>query len=134
MMNNDRTVGVGMVGLGARAETLLATIFMMEGIRISAICDVRPERVTKFLSIFEARGISKPEVFTDYRELVRDPGTEAVLAPTGWNSHLAIARECMEHGKYVRIEVGGASSIEELQQLVRAAESTGVSCMMLENC
>ena len=40
----------------------------------------------------------------------------------------------MSQGKYVGIEVGGAASVDELWHLVHAAESTGVSCMMLENC
>ena len=133
-MENNRTVGVGIVGLGARAETLIATIRQMAEIRISAICDRRPERVEKILSILAAHSAPRPAVYTDYRQLIADKDTEAVLVPTGWNSHLAIACECMKHGKYAGIEVGGASSTEELWQLVHAAESTGVSCMMLENC
>ena len=59
---------------------------------------------------------------------------DAVLVPTSWNSHLPIACDAMRMGKYVGIEVGGAASTEELWQLVHASESTGVSCMMLENC
>jgi hypothetical protein len=40
----------------------------------------------------------------------------------------------MAAGKYAGIEVGGASSLEELWHLVRNAEQFGGSCMMLENC
>ena len=133
-MPEKRTVAVGIIGLGARAETLLASIFLIPEIRISSVCDVRTERIEKILSIFDAHAAPRPKTYTDYHDLVRDRETEAVLVPTSWNSHLTIAYECMKHGKYAGIEVGGASSIEELWQLVHAAESTGVSCMMLENC
>jgi len=129
-----RTVNIGIVGLGARAETLLAGIFAMPGIRVAAICDLRQERIEKILGIFDAHKSSRPKVYTDYREMVTDPGVEAVFVPTGWNSHLQVALECLKRGKYVGIEVGGAASIDELWQLVHASEETGVSCMMLENC
>jgi predicted dehydrogenase len=59
---------------------------------------------------------------------------EAVFVPTSWNSHLSIAKDCMEAGKYVAIEIGGAASVEELWQLIHAYEKTGKPCMMLENC
>jgi predicted dehydrogenase len=129
------TVKLGMIGLGARAETLLATIHQMDtqDIQVTAICDVLPERITRILSILESRNAPKPECYSDYRDLIRSENVDAVLIPTSWNSHLKIAEEAMANGKYAGIEVGGASSVDELWHLVHAAESTGVSCMMLEN-
>ncbi len=128
-------VKLGMIGLGARAETLLATLKDMRhlDIEVTAVCDVLPERIQRILSLFEARNIPKPECYSDYRDLIRSDNVDAVLIPTSWNSHLQIAEEAMKQGKYAGIEVGGASSIDELWHLVHAAESTGVSCMMLEN-
>ena len=129
-------VKLGMIGLGARAETLLATLQHMRqlDIEVSAVCDVNQERIKRILSIFESRNIPLPVAYTDYRELIADDNVDAVLIPTSWNSHLKIAEDAMKQGKYAGIEVGGASSIDELWHLVHAAESTGVSCMMLENC
>jgi len=133
-MSEERVVKIGIIGLGARAETLLASIFEMPGIAVTAVCDTRPERIAKIESIFDSHKAPRPKAFPDYRQLLDDPEVEALFVPTSWNSHLTIACECMKRGKYVGIEVGGASSIEELWQLVHASESTGVSCMMLENC
>ena len=133
-MSEERVVKIGIIGLGARAETLLASIFEMPGIAVTAVCDTRPERIAKIESIFDNHKAQRPKAFPDYRQLLDDPEVEALFVPTSWNSHLTIACECMKRGKYVGIEVGGASSLEELWQLVHASESTGVSCMMLENC
>ena len=131
-----KIVKLGMIGLGPRGETLLATLFdfSQEEVLVSAICDVNQERIDRILRIIEEHNYPKPMVFTDYRELIANDDVDAVLIPTSWNSHLKIAEEAMRNGKYAGIEVGGASSINELWNLVRAAESTGVSCMMLENC
>ena len=130
-----KKVGIGIIGLGPRAETLLASLkFMTDQIGVTAICDFREERIALLRKkILEAK-MAPPHEYRDYHQLIADPGVDAVLIPTSWNSHILIAEECLAQGKYAGIEVGGASSIEELWQLVRAAESTGVSCMMLENC
>ena len=131
-----KTVNVGIVGLGGRAETLLATIFCFDraDVLVTAVCDVAPERAERILKIMKEHDYPMPKVYLDYREMIASDRVDAVLVPTSWNSHLSIAEEAMKHGKYAGIEVGGASSLDELWHLVRAAESTGVSCMMLENC
>ena len=131
-----KVVKLGIIGLGARAETLLATLNELRraDIEVTAICDVRQERIDRILSILESRNAPKPETYLDYRPLIASKNVDAVLVPTSWNSHLKIAEEAMAHGKYAGIEVGGAASVDELWHLVHAAESTGVSCMMLENC
>ena len=133
-MAKEQIVRIGIIGLGARAETLLATMFEMEEVAVTAICDVREERIARIHGIFDAHSTARPKAYMTYRELLDDPIVDAVFVPTSWNSHLSIACDCMRKGKYVGIEVGGASSTEELWQLVHAHESTGVPCMMLENC
>ncbi len=131
-----KVVKLGMIGLGARAETLLATLDALrsQDIEVTAICDVLPSRIERILEIQASRNAPKPAAYTDYRDLIASDDVDAVLVPTSWNSHLKIAEDAMAKGKYVGIEVGGASSVDELWHLVHAAESTGVSCMMLENC
>ena len=132
----EKRVNVGIIGLGARAETLLATIFEMDRneVLVTAICDIDPQRVIRIQEIMKNREYPEPMVFEDYKKLLESDQVDAVLVPTSWNSHLHIAEYAMKLGKYAGIEVGGASSLDELWHLVRAAESTGVSCMMLENC
>ena len=128
-------VKIGIIGLGARAETLLASIMALSNeVEVTAICDYSAEKVDKFKTLFEKYGASYPKCYLSHLELLDDKNVDAVLVPTSWNSHLQIATDAMRKGKYAGIEVGGAASIDELWQLVHAAESTGVSCMMLENC
>ena len=130
-----KKVGVGIIGLGPRAETLLASLkFMTDQIGVTAICDFKEDRIALLRKkILEAK-MEAPHEYRDYHQLIADPAVDAVLIPTSWNSHILIAEECLARGKYAGIEVGGAASVDELWQLVRAAETTGVSCMMLENC
>ncbi|MGN1073947.1 MAG: Gfo/Idh/MocA family protein [Eubacteriales bacterium] len=130
----SRTVKVGIIGLGPRAEVLLASFFALKDVEVIAVCDLYEEPIKKILGIFEKNGRPAPRAFTDYHDMLAMDELEAVFAPTSWNSHLTIAADCMEAGKYVAIEVGGAAAIEELWQLIHAYERTKKPCMMLENC
>ena len=127
-------VRLGIIGLGVRTEVLLVSLFAIEGVEPVAVCDVRDAAIAKILGIFQRHGRKAPDVERDYRRLLERADVDAVLVPTSWNSHLPIATEALQAGKYAGIEVGGASSTDELWRLVRASEATGVSCMMLENC
>ena len=129
-----RTVKVGIIGLGPRTETLLASFMAIAGVEVVAICDLQDDRIEKIKGIFEKHGRALPQAYKDYHELLKNDEVEAVFVPTSWNSHLQIAVQCAEAGKYVAIEVGGAASLDELWQLVHAYERTGCPIMMLENC
>ena len=128
-----RTVKVGIVGLGPRAEVLLAAFLRMDEVEVVAVCDLYEAPIKKILGIFERYGKPAPKTFTNYHEMLKMKELEGVFIPTSWNTHLAIAADCMEAGKYAAIEVGGAASIDELWQLVHAYERTKTPVMMLEN-
>ena len=130
----NRTIKVGIIGLGARTETLLASFVALHDVEVVAVCDLLEERIQKIIGILSNHNKPTPKAFTNYHEMLKCNEIEAVFVPTSWNSHLAIAIDCMEAGKYVAIEVGGAASIDELWRLIHAYEKTGKPCMMLENC
>ena len=83
-MQGQRIVNLGMIGLGPRGETLLATYFCLletgEALRFKAICDVRQDRIDKILRIFKAHGHEAPKVYHDYHEMLKDPEIEALIA------------------------------------------------------
>ena len=127
-------IEIGLIGLGARAEVLLVSLFATPGVEVVAVCDLSDTAIAKINGIFARNGRKPPAAYRDYRDLLRCEGLPAVLISTSWNSHLSIAADALRAGKYAAIEVGGASSTEELWQLVQASEKTATPCMMLENC
>ena len=129
-----RIVKTGIVGLGVRTEVLLAAFLMMDDMEVIAVCDLQEARIEKILEIFQKYGKPAPKTFTNYHDMLKLEELEAVFIPTSWNSHLQIAADCMEAGKYAAIEVGGAASLDELWQLIHAYERTKTPVMMLENC
>ena len=75
-----------------------------------------------------------PDGTTDYCEVAARDDIEAVVVMTSWTSHIKIAVECLNQGKWVAMEAGGAASLDECWSLVRASEKNGKHCMMIENC
>ncbi len=133
----DRTVKLGVVGLGGRGNGLLDTLFCIKNVEIKMICDLYEDRVEKGLEKInsdETRKAWNCTGTTNYHEVIANPEVEAVVVFTSWTSHIEIAVATMKAGKRVAMEVGGATSIENCWKLVHTSEDTGVPCMLLENC
>ena len=130
-------VRIGVVGLGGRGAGMLGLLADVPGVECPAVCDRVPERAANGVEIVRScPGYTGYEVrsYTDYKEMFRKEALDAVMISTTWITHAEIAVAAMKAGLHAGIEVGGAASIEECWQMVRASEETGKFCMLLENC
>lgn len=131
---DERLVKIGVIGVGGRAVGLIGTLAQMKFVEITALCDIKEERMQDGLKVIREFADYPVSCYTDYNELLKRDDIEAVIIPTSWNEHVKIAIAAMKAGKYAGFEVGGASSIQQCWDLVHTYEETGVPCMMLENC
>ena len=128
-------LNIGIIGLGGRGYGLMdGVILHMDDIEIVGVCDTYKDRAQNAADKVEQVKGNKPFITQDYKELIASSEVEAVIVSSAWTGHIEIIIECMKAGKPVGTEVGGAYSIEECWQLIRAYEETGVPCMLLENC
>lgn len=130
-----RSLHLGLIGLGGRGSFLLENLLLsMDDVEIAAVCDLYEDRREHAAEVVrEGRG--RPcKAYADYRLLLEEPGLDGVLIASSWRDHAAMAAAAMRKGLYTGFEVGGAYSLEQCWQLVRAWEETGTPCMMLENC
>lgn len=132
--DRGRTVRLGIIGMGLRGVEQMKVLLPMEDVEIVAVCDVYQDRVKAAQKQTIDSGRPKPFGSTDWKEVLDMPEVEAVIIMTSWQTHVEIAVAAMEKGKLVGMDVGGASSVDECWQLVRACERTGVDLMFLENC
>lgn len=131
------TVRVGFVGLGMRGPGAVERFTYIDGVKITALCDLLPERVEKAQGILERHGLPKAAGYSGeegYKELCQRDDIDLVYLAVPWQLHTPIAVYAMNQGKHVAIEVPAATSIDECWQLVNTAERMRVHCMMLENC
>lgn len=128
-------VRVGIVGLGVRGMHIgMKLLAFMEDVEIGAICDIREERLEKAQKILKETLGQETAATTDYREVVNRGDIDAVIVLTAWRAHVEVALAAMRAGKYVGLEVGGATDISDCYRLVDTFEETGSHVMMLENC
>ena len=132
------TVRVGFVGLGMRGSAAVVRYTYVPGVKITAICDVEPDRVEASQKALATRGFPAAAGYSGdleaYKKLCEDPNVDLVYICTDWVHHAPVALYAMEHGKHVAIEVPSAYSLKDCWALVDMAEKTRLHCMILENC
>ena len=126
-------VNIGVVGLGKRGISMMHTLGAMEDVKITAICDLYPDRVENGNKHLEENFGYTAKGYADYHDLVDDPNVDAVFAPCSWESHTPVCIYALRQGKRAASEVGGATSIDECWEIVETSEQTRRHCMMLEN-
>jgi hypothetical protein len=133
------TVRIAIVGTGLRGRSLLNEWLGVDNVRITALCDIVPEKVEQSRQMMKRAGHDyEPAVFTSgdlaYEQLVRRDDIDLVYTATPWEWHVPICLAAMNAGKHAATEVPAAHTIEDCWKLVDASERTRRHCMMLENC
>ena len=132
---NGRKVKIGVVGLGGRGRGWVSTFLGMKDVDVIGICDILPDRIEMTKEIFRQQGVTYDvTATTDYNELFKNPEIEAILNATTWQVHHRVSIAALEAGKHVGMEVGGANSVQECWDMVRASERSGKFCMPMANC
>lgn len=131
------TVRVGFIGLGMRGPSHLSDALKIENVKVTAVCDIRPEKAEKASKTCQAHGHS-PAVYSggadEWKKVCDAADVDLIYISTPWDLHTPMAVYAMEQGKHVAIEVPAAVTLEECWQLVETSERTRKHCMMLENC
>lgn len=129
-----RDMKIGVIGLGVRGMAQLSVLLQMPDVRIMAVCDTHQDRVREAKALCVREGREEPAGTADTSGVIHRSDIEAVMVLTSWQTHISLAVQALRAGKPVGIEVGGAASMDECWQLVRASEHASLGVMMLENC
>ncbi len=133
----DGDLRVGILGSGLRGQSHIHELLGQPGVRVTAIADIDAEMVARTKLIFEKAVQPYPVIYDrgpeDYQRLLADAEVDAVIIATPWRWHTVMAVAALHAGKYTGLEVGGAFSLDECWELVRAHEATGTPLFFLEN-
>lgn len=134
---DDRRARIGFIGVGGQGTSLLQVCLDMKDVDVPAICDIDKEHLARAQRLVEKSGRKKPEGYSkdeyDYQNMVTRDDLDGIIIATPWVWHTPMSIDTMRAGKYCAPEVWGASSLDEVWQLVKASEESGMPCMMLEN-
>ncbi|MDX9881002.1 MAG: Gfo/Idh/MocA family oxidoreductase [Prolixibacteraceae bacterium] len=131
-------VRVGFIGLGQRGPGAVKRMTHIEGVEITALCDVHEDRVEKCQQMLETQGLPRAKSYSGTKEawkaICESPDVDLVYITTPWEYHTPMAVYAMGNGKHTAVEVPAAKTLDECWQLVETSERTQKHCMMLENC
>ena len=131
-------VRMGLIGCGSRGSGMLEEFLGVEGLTVTAVCDVVKDAALKAQANVERAGHHPPAVYAngehDFENLVKREDVDFVYIPTPWEWHVPMALAAMNNGKHAFVEVPAAFTIEDCWKLVDTSEKTRRHCIMMENC
>lgn len=121
----SETTGFGVIGTGVWGQTHLKTYSTHAGARLACICDLDKELLEE-----RAEQYGVDEWTTDYKELLKRDDIDAVSVVTPDFLHREIAVAAVEAGKHVLLEKPMATTVEDCEAMISAAEANGVTLMV----
>ena len=112
----SRELRVGVIGAGYWGPNLVRNFREAPGAEVVAVADLDPERLGALHKRFPAIRTT-----TDHRELLADPGIDAVCVVTPISTHRRLAEEALAAGKHVFVEKPLAATVADAEAIAAAA-------------
>ncbi|MDX2182536.1 MAG: Gfo/Idh/MocA family oxidoreductase [Gemmatimonadaceae bacterium] len=131
-------VRVAIVGTGLRGRGILRELLAIDGVRVTAIADLVPDKAARANKMITDAGQPAPAVFagteTGFEQLVQRDDIDLVYTATPWEWHVPVCLAAMRNGKHAATECNAGMTLRDLWALVDTSEATGKHCLQLENC
>ena len=102
------------------ARYLLRTVLEVPGTKVTAVCDIKPDRLDKAAT---SAARDTPATFTDYRRLLERKDVDAVFIATPCDRHAEMTIAALRAGKHVYCEKPAGITPESIRELVGVARS-----------
>ncbi|WP_330688263.1 Gfo/Idh/MocA family oxidoreductase [Blautia marasmi] len=122
MKNNKLQVAVIGCGGIANQKHFPALTSQADKCEIVAFCDIQAERAEKAAEKYGAEGA---KIYTDHKELLKDPEIDVVHVCTPNVAHCPITVDAFEAGKHVLCEKPMAATTEDAQKMMDAWRKSG---------
>jgi phthalate 4,5-cis-dihydrodiol dehydrogenase len=112
---------LGIIGMGGAARQLLPSVDKAAGIRLTAVCDPLAEVREPIAQRYGAHAVA------DVEALLALDGVDAVYVATPTDLHAQHVIAAAEAGKHILCEKPMATSLEQAQAMIDAADRAGVT-------
>lgn len=118
-------IKIGVIGCGYWGPNLIRNFHQIDRSEMVMAADLDQDRLKYIESLYPS-----VRTTTDYRDIINNPGIDAIAIATPVNTHKKIAIEAMEQGKHVFVEKPMASSVADAEAMIDLSESNGC-CLMV---
>ncbi|MBO3803617.1 MAG: Gfo/Idh/MocA family oxidoreductase [Candidatus Brockarchaeota archaeon] len=120
-----KEVGIGVIGAGAFGEIHSMVYSELPDAKLVAVADVNAERAREVASRYKAE-----RWYGDWAPLLERKDIDAVSVVTPEGEHRDPAVEAAKAGKHVLVEKPIATSLEDADAMIKAAERNGTKLMV----
>ncbi|MDP6779295.1 MAG: Gfo/Idh/MocA family oxidoreductase [Candidatus Latescibacteria bacterium] len=120
MAERDDRARLGFIGVGGFISARhLPHAARLETCQVRALCDIDEKRLAQREAMY------RPAYTTiDYRRLLEDDAIDIVVIGTKQDLHARFASEALDAGKWVLVEKPIGETLEEMDRVIQAAESS----------
>ena len=119
-----RKIGLGVIGLGVFGQNHVKVYAEHPHGELVAVCDIKKDLMRSTAKQYGVKG------YIDYHEMLKDPRIDAVSVATPDFLHKKPVIDAAEAGKHILCEKPLATTVEDAEEMVRAAEKAGVTLMV----
>ena len=119
------SIRIAVIGVGYWGPNLIRNFAELDDAQVVACSDLSQERLNKIAKRY--RGV---KCVSEYEQLLRDPGIDAIVVATPVSTHYSIARAALDHGKHVMIEKPLTDSSEHALDLIERAKAAQLVLMV----
>lgn len=112
-----RDIHAAVIGCGLISKNHFKSLENIKHVTCAAVCDIDGDKAQEAGALY---GISK--IYTDYRELLRDPGIDVVHICTPHYLHAPMAVEALQAGKHVLCEKPMALTAADCERMLEAEQ------------
>jgi predicted dehydrogenase len=116
----DQAVPTAFIGTGGRGTYLLKGTLNLPGVKVVAVCDIKPDRLDRAASLASR---DNPQTYTDWRRIIDRKDVNAVFIATPCDLHVEMALAALKAGKHIYCEKPVGITPESINELWRAGKN-----------
>ena len=124
MTTPNRTLKIGMLGVGVGGTEMLPAMDAMPEIELFAGADTNPQTLARFKERY-----TRARVYDSAEAMMKDPDLEAVWVSSPNRFHAEHAILAANHGKHVVVEKPMALDLKEAEAMIEAADRNKVKLL-----
>ena len=118
-------IRVGVIGYGYWGPNLVRNFYETAGAQVACVSDLRLERLKQVQARYPTIKVTE-----SHRELIEDPGVDAVAIATPVSTHFELAMKALQAGKHVLVEKPMASTTDQVRKLIETAQAAKRTLMV----
>jgi myo-inositol 2-dehydrogenase/D-chiro-inositol 1-dehydrogenase len=118
---SEQPIRTAMIGTGNRGAWVLKEVMQQPGVKITALCDIKPARLDAAAS---SAARDNPATFSDYKKLLERKDIDAVFVDTPCDLHVEMAVAALKAGKHVYCEKPVGITPQSIAHLLKVGKAS----------